>query len=199
MADQQEAALDWAGYYRWLEGRPVRPLLQRVLTEYGEVSPGATAVDLGCGDGTETRALLDAGCSVTAVDSAEASLELLARLPEAGRSLTLVHAPMQDADLPPADLVYAGFSLPFCPPDAFDGLWSRIRGALRPGGLLACDLFGVRDAWADEAALTFVDRDRVLALVDGLDLRSLHEIEEEGTTFRGPKHWHFFQVVARAG
>ena len=33
--------------------------------------------------------------------------------------------------------------------------------------------------------------------VTGLDLRSLHEIEEEARTYRGPTHWHDFQVVAR--
>jgi trans-aconitate methyltransferase len=197
MANDETPGFDWAGYYRWIEGRAVRPLLQRALTEYGEVSPGATAVDIGCGDGTETRALLEAGFSVTAMDSAEASLDLLARLPETGSTLTLVHAPMQDAELPAADLVFAALSLPFCPRPAFDALWSRVRGALRPGGLLACDLFGDRHDWASEGQGTFMTRAEVLDRVAGLDLRSLHEIEEEARTYRGPTHWHDFQVVAR--
>jgi trans-aconitate methyltransferase len=197
MAEQEEQAVDWAGYYRWIEGRPVRPLLQRALTEYGEVPPGATAVDIGSGDGTETRALLDAGFSVTAIDSAEASLDRLARMPEAGSTLTLVHAPMQDAELPACDLVFAALSLPFCPREEFDGLWSRVRTALRPGALLACDLFGDRHAWVSELEGTFLTRPQVLDRVAGLDLRSLHEIEEEARTYRGPTHWHAFQVIAR--
>jgi trans-aconitate methyltransferase len=198
MSGQDDDGLDWSAYYRWLDGRPVRALCERGLREYGEVPAGATAVDLGCGDGTETRALLAAGFAVTAVDSAGGSMDMLRRLPGAGTTLTLVPAAMQDVDLPPADLVHASLSLPFCPPEQFDGLWARICAALRPGGLVVCDLFGDRHAWAGEDGMTFVTRARVLDLVSGLDLRSLHEIEEETQSFRGPTHWHAFQVVARA-
>jgi trans-aconitate methyltransferase len=188
---------DWDGFYDWIAGREPRPLLTRALEYYGEVSPGAVAVDVGCGDGVETQGLLAAGFAVTAIDATAGSIELLRRLPEAGGRLTPVHATMQEAEIPPADLVYAGYALPFCPPDAFDGLWGRLRAALRPGGLLACDLFADRDEWVGTSDMTFVTRDRVQDLVAGLDVRSLHEIEEEGQTFSGPKHWHTFQVVAR--
>lgn len=188
---------DWDGYYAWVAGREPRPLLTRALEYYGEVPPHPVAVDIGCGDGVETRALLAAGFAVTAIDATEGAIDQLRALPEAGDRLTPVLAPMQDADIPSADLIYAGYALPFCPPDSFDALWSRIRSALRPGGLLACDLFADRDQWAETPDMTFVTRDRVQDLVAGLDLRSLHEIEEEGLTFSGPKHWHTFQVVAR--
>jgi SAM-dependent methyltransferase len=188
---------DWEGYYAWNSGREPRPLLTRALEHYGEVAPQAVAVDVGCGDGIETRALLAAGFAVTAIDATEGAIDLLGRLPEAGSRLTPVLAAMQDADIPSCDLVYAGYALPFCPPDAFDEFWSRLRAALRPGGLLACDLFGDRDQWLGTPDMTFVTRDRVQDLVAGLDVRSVHEIEEEGMSFSGPKHWHTFQVVAR--
>jgi trans-aconitate methyltransferase len=189
---------EWAGYYRWIEGREPRPLLRRALSEYGAVSPGAVAVDLGCGDGVETRALLAAGFRVTAVDSADASMDRLGRLPEAGSTLTLRHLAMEETELPPADLVYAGYALPFCPPEAFAGLWRRILAALRPGGVLACDLFGQRDTWAGESGMTFLTRARVAALLEEMDLVHLEEVEEDGNSFSGPKHWHTYQVVARA-
>ncbi len=192
-----EPVSDWEGYIRWSAGREVRPLLMRVVNHYGEVAPGATAVDVGCGDGTETQALLDAGFAVTAVDAADGSIERLRRLPEHGTTLSTVHSPMQDAELPDADLVYAGYSLPFCPPEHFPAFWQRLVSTVRPGGLLACDLFGDRDSWSGAPEMTFVTRDRVSELVAGLDLRSLHEIEEEGRAYSGPKHWHTFQVVAR--
>jgi trans-aconitate methyltransferase len=192
-----EPVRDWEGYIRWSSGRTVRPLLTRVLNEYGEVSRGATAVDLGCGDGTETRALLDAGFAVTAVDAAAGSIQRLRGMPEHGTSLATVHSPMQDAPLPEADLVYAGYSLPFCPPERFPAFWQRLVSAVRPGGLLACDLFGDRDTWSGASDMTFVTRDQVAGLVERLELRSLHEIEEEGRAYSGPKHWHTFQVVAR--
>ena len=188
---------DWSGYYRWVEGRAPRPLLTRALAEYGDVAAGAVAVDLGCGDGTESRALLEAGFAVTAVDADDAAMGLLADAASAGAPLTLLRAPMQDVELPAADLVYAGLSLPFCPPGAFDRLWARIRRALRPGGLLACDLFGDRDTWAGDEQMTSVAAERVTALLDGLEVLRLEESEEDGSSFSGPKHWHTFQVLAR--
>ncbi len=190
--------LDWAGYYAYLGDRPPRPLLVRALEEYGEVAAGAAAVDVGCGSGIETRALLDAGFSVTAIDSSPDSMRRLAQLPEHGGRLTAVPSPMEEAEIPSADLVYAGFALPFCPPHRFDDMWRSIRAAVEPGGLVAVDLFGVRDAWAAEPDLTFVTRERLADLLVGLDVRSLHEIEEEGQAYAGPKHWHRFEVVARA-
>src|SRR5690242_17049204 len=150
----------WAGYYRWNAGRAVRPLLARALTTYGAVSPGARAVDLGCGAGVETRALLDAGFAVTAVDASAESLAIVDTYPEAGDRLTTVHARMQDLDLPRTDLLYSGFALPFCAPDAFPALWQGLLASLEPGGVLACDLFGDRDEWAgDSPTMTFLPLD----------------------------------------
>jgi trans-aconitate methyltransferase len=187
----------WAGYYRWNSDRPVRELLGRALAAYGAVDAGAGAIDLGCGSGQETRALLDAGFAVTAVDVTPTAIEIVSAYPEAGTTLTPVLSAMQDAALPGADLVYAGYALPFCPPQEFDRLWSSLRAALRPGGVLAVDLFGTRDDWAGERGMTFVDRDRVNALTAGLDVVSVDEVDADGRAYAGPKHWHRFEVVAR--
>jgi SAM-dependent methyltransferase len=188
---------DWAAYYRWGQGREVRELLTRALTAHGPVMPGAVAVDLGCGAGVETRALLAAGFAVTAVDASPAAIELLDALPERGRRLTPVLAPMQDAALPSADLVYAGYSMPFCPPGVFGALWAAVREAVRPGGLLAVDLFGDRDDWAGDDKMTFVDRDRLDELVAGWDVVWCDEVDAAGKAYSGPKHWHRFEVIAR--
>jgi trans-aconitate methyltransferase len=188
----------WAGYYRWNAGRAVRPLLARALTTYGEVSAGATALDLGCGAGVETRALLDAGFEVTAVDASVESLAIVDTYPEAGTRLTTVQAPMQDLALPTADLLYSGFALPFCPPDAFPALWEGLLASLRPGGLLACDLFGDRDEWAaDSPTMTFLTAARVRELLGPLDVLALDEVDEDGQAYAGPKHWHRYEVLAR--
>jgi SAM-dependent methyltransferase len=187
----------WAGYYRWNAERPVRELCVRALGAYGAVGPGAVAVDLGCGSGQETRALLDAGFTVTAVDVTPAAIAIVSAYPEAGRSLTPVLSAMQDAVLPAADLVYAGYAMPFCPPELFDDVWASVTGSLLPGGLLAVDLFGDRDVWAGEEGMTFVDRPRVAELCRGLDVIALTEVDEEGRAYVGPKHWHRFELLAR--
>src|SRR5919202_1577408 len=67
----QASTTRWPAYYKWGEGRPPRPLLLDVLARWeAEAADGAPrqAIDLGCGDGTETLALLQDGWHVLAVD-----------------------------------------------------------------------------------------------------------------------------------
>jgi SAM-dependent methyltransferase len=160
---------------------------------------GRLAVDLGCGEGTDTLALLERGWSVLAIDVEPAGLaSLQARVPAAcaGR-IRVVCASFADADLPPAHLIHAGFSLPFCAPRQFPAVWAQIRRALVPGAIFAGQLFGVRDSWAGDPGMTFQTRAEVTSLLDGLEILDVDETESDGEAYSGPKHWHTFDVLAR--
>ncbi|HET9519775.1 MAG TPA: class I SAM-dependent methyltransferase [Candidatus Limnocylindrales bacterium] len=161
--------------------------------------PPGRAIDVGFGDGTETAALLAGGWSVLAIDPEPAAAEhLLGRLDPAARArLQVVTAPLESASLPAADLVYAGFSLPFVPPGSFDRAWSAIRASLRSRGILAADFFGPNDSWATDSTMTNHDRAGIERLTEGLDVVDLAEAEQDGAAFSGPKHWHVFSLVAR--
>ena len=196
MAD--DGGADWAGYYAWSAGREPRPLLLAACQELG-AGQDRLAIDLGCGEGTDTLALLARGWSVLAVDAEPAGLALLrARIPPpAAGGIRVLHASFAEADLPCAHLIHAGFSLPFCPPQEFPALWARIRRALAPGGVFAGQLFGTRDTWADDPDMTFCTRHQVEVLLHGLDILRLEETERDGHAFSGPKHWHIFDILAR--
>ena len=142
---------EWDAYYDALAGRPVRELFSRALRVMARTTPGR-ALDLGCGDGTETRALLTAGWHVVAIDrELDAESRILAGVPDELRGrLEVVIADLPTVPLPPADLVYAGLSLFFVDPPRFPLLWVAVRAALRPGGVLAVNLMGVNDSWAGE-------------------------------------------------
>jgi hypothetical protein len=144
--------------------------------------------------------LLAGGWTVFAIDPEPAAAEhLLGRLDPASRArLQVLTAPLEAARLPAADLVYAGFSLPFVPPGRFDDAWSAIRASLRPRGVLAVDLFGPNDSWATDPTMTSHDRAGIELLIEGLEVVDLAEAEQDGAAFSGPKHWHVFSLVARA-
>src|SRR5271156_5924277 len=94
---------DWEGYHQATAGREPRPLLRAACDILG---PGEawTAIDLGCGSGDDTLALLADGWSGVAIDSPPPGLDLLrGRVPadSAGR-LSIVRATFADAALPPA-------------------------------------------------------------------------------------------------
>jgi SAM-dependent methyltransferase len=161
-------------------------------------APGR-AIDLGCGDGVESLELLRRGWTVLAIDAEAAGIERLvsAVAPEASGSLTTRVARFEDlAGLPPAELVYAGYSLAFCASRSFPGVWRAIREAVVPGGRFAGQFFGDRDSWANPEA-TFVSRRQAEDLLEGLDVERFEEEERDGTSFVGPKHWHLFHVIAR--
>jgi tellurite methyltransferase len=190
----------WAAYYRGTASRPPRELLLRGLEHVeweGRTRRRRRAVEIGFGAGNDALELLRRGWQVLATDrEPEAAKFLARRVPARYRaSLTVLIAPMEELAPPPADLVYASYSLPFCAPEAFGDLWARIRRSLVPGGHFVGQLFGDRDEWAGKGAMTFHTLREVRALTRGYRVELLRETEEDGRSFAGPKHWHFFDLV----
>jgi SAM-dependent methyltransferase len=104
---------------------------------------GARVLELGCGQGTPTTALLAERFRVTGVDISEAQLALARQAVPGAR---FIHADMASLSLPPAsfDGVAAFFSLIHVPRVEHAALLTRIAGWLRPGGLLVAAM-GARD------------------------------------------------------
>ena len=192
---------NWGDYYRVTSGRPPRELLRQTLLRFprSDGSP-RLAIDLGCGAGIETMALLEQGWHVLAIDQQqEATAGLVARAGSnfEGR-LTTQTASFENVQLPPADLIWAALSLPFCPPEHFPRLWKKITESLRPGGRFAGDFFGVRHVWAGDKSMTFHTAEQVRALC--APLRIEYFIAGEGermTALHGMQPWHAYSVVAK--
>ena len=196
----RQASQRWTGYYRWTAARPPRELLLRALDHIDweqRTKAKRRAIDLGFGAGTDTLELLRRGWQVLAIDREASAARFLERRlsPRYRHYLTTLVAPLEGLELPPSDLIYASYSLPFCSVAAFPGLWKSIRSALVPGGHFAGQLFGDRDEWSGQRAMTFHSLSRVRRLVRGFKVELLRETEEEGQSFEGPKHWHFFDLI----
>jgi tellurite methyltransferase len=196
---------EWSRYYEAAGDTPRDTLLLALALFDSEATANGLArfgVDLGCGSGRDTAELLRRGWRVLAID---AEVEAIGRLRAradlgtgADTQLVTRVAPFEVATWPQADLVNASFSLPFCPPDRFRGVWERIVASLGPGGRFSGQLFGDRDGWAQEADMSFQTRHEAQALLRQFELERFDEIEEDGKTAIGkPKHWHVFHVVAR--
>jgi SAM-dependent methyltransferase len=179
-------------------GAPEHPGLRKAMG-FWTGAPGL-ALDLGCGAGRDSFALLRAGWSVIAMDRDPRALEILREQVTSKESAALrtICCSFEDSGpLPPADLINASFSLPFCRPDAFEDLWMRIAYSLRKDGLFCGHFFGPRDAWADRG-LTIHSREQVVRQMEGWALLELNEYEYDGKTAVGHgKHWHLFEVIAR--
>lgn len=190
--------LSWPDYNAAQRGRGPRPLCTKLLAQAGH-GRGRLAVDLGAGAGIETKALLDAGWRVVAIDSDHETPRRLTELTGDRTDLQVRVAGFEEAVLPAADLIHAGYSLPFVARPHFAAVWQGIRSALRPDGWVAVDLFGERDSWAGRDDMTFVSRDDLDDLLLGLRVVDLEEEDVDGASFIGPKHWHIYHVIARRG
>jgi tellurite methyltransferase len=185
---------DFGRYYAATAERPPRRTLLAALARFA--APGF-AVDLGCGSGRDTVALLQGGWSVLAIDAEPDALALLASRVPAEAPLATLCARIEDAAWPPADLVNASFILPLVPPDRFPALWQRVVASLRPGGRFAGQFYGERDGWAGEPGVTHHGRGEALALFAGFAIELFDEEESDAVTPGGKaKHWHVFHAVA---
>lgn len=194
---------NWLAYYEQTRDRPPHDTLKRAMTAFATESHGLLrAIDLGAGVGRDSLPLLEAGWEVLATDKTEAALielrERAATLGVEGR-LTTRLAPFETlAALGEAELVNASFSLPFCPPDAFERLWTIICAAIVPGGRFSGHLIGPRDDWSKQSGVTILSKQQVEALFDGFTIELLREEEDEGKMAQGKsKRWHIFHLVAR--
>jgi hypothetical protein len=206
MADDRDPAsaappdASWADYYQHTLGRELRPPFVRGLRVPREagVRP-AQAVEVGFGDGEETLALLAAGWRVLAIDASPQAAEVLRPRAPVGLAdrLEIRSTPVEDTELPPFDLLYAGYTLPFFAQEAFDRFWAHALDRANPGGYFVVNLFGTHDTWVGRPGMRFHERAQVERLVDGLDIVVLDEAEEDGMSFLGPKHWHVFDMIVR--
>jgi tellurite methyltransferase len=199
--------VDWPAYFDAMTGKPPRETLVFALDAFDREAQGQPkppgpplAIDLGCGQGRDTYEILRRGWRVLAVDAhPEAIKRIVDGAPEADRPrLTTRVTKMEDIDWPPADLVNASFTLPFCLPADFPGVWAKIAASLRPGGRFCGQLFGDRDEWAKYPDRTHQSRAEALALLEGFDVERFEEEERAGKDGLGkPKYWHVFHLVAR--
>lgn len=191
----------WEDYYQKLKGRAPRQLLLDVLayfpTHVGDEQ--RFAIDLGCGDGTESAVLVERGWNVLAIDGEPVAIQhLLSNVPKEKQTRIQTQvAKFEDVSLSSADLIHASFSLPFCPPEHFPAFWAKIVDAIKPGGRFAGQFFGVRDSWANEPDMTIHTEQQIRAMLDRFEMESFQEQDEDGTSTSGPKHWHIFTVIAR--
>src|SRR6266516_5578178 len=166
----------WGRYYEAAKGGGPRETLRLALDLFESEGGGGErlAVDLGCGEGRDTLELLRRGWRVLALDAEREAIERLRARPEldsdAAARLETRRVSFEEADWGRADLVNSSFALPFCPPDHFPALWEQIASSRRLCGRFSGQLFGERDGWAQEPALSFQCRAEVEGMLQAFQL-----------------------------
>lgn len=103
----------------------------------------------------------------------------------------------EEFELPPCDLIWAGYSLPFCPAAHWPRVWNSLVEALRPEGRFAGDLFGDQHAWATASDIHVLTEDALRRQLEGLMIEAF-DIENGVRPSGGIlTRWHAFGVAVR--
>ena len=175
--------IDWTQHYQMTVGNPPPDLLLEGLSQYARSgqSPGQ-AIDIGSGAGVATRAFLDRGWQVLAIDSdPNAAVYTEGYTPAEQRDrLQMLITPLQDAELVPADFIFAMSTLPYVPAEDFSAIWVKIENAIQPGGVFVGNFFlpGHRLANDPNANVHTMTIDEVAALFEGYEILGVRQDAE---------------------
>lgn len=112
------------------------PELIETAIKRGALRAGDPVVEVGCGPGLLTAALLAAGLRVEAVDPGENMIRLARRRVGEGAAVRFHHGRFEDVALPESAFaaVFSATAFHWVEPEIG---WARAAGLLRPGGVLA--------------------------------------------------------------
>ena len=105
--------------------------------------PPENAVDIGCGNGRDTIALLEDGWNVLGIDkeNVETIIREQLTLDESER-FTFINCLFANMKLPKSTLIIANFSLPFAKIEYFYLVWNKIKNAILKDGYFVGNFLG---------------------------------------------------------
>ena len=183
---------DWTNYQNETYGDDVCKLLIEFLDNYKIDN----AIDLGCGSGNETVYMIKNGIKVLAIDRQLNQDFILNRLSDSEKQLiSFKKSSFEDVELPKTKLLTAFFSIPFCNPNNFDELWTKIYNSIEDNGYFVGQLFGDRDAWNVVESINTFSIDKVKEYLKNYNIIKLEEIEYVRESDN--KKWHFYDIMAQ--
>ena len=183
---------DWTNYQNKTYGGDVCKLLIEFLDNYKIDN----AIDLGCGSGNETVYMIKNGIKVLAIDRQLNQDFILNRLSDNEKKMiSFKESSFEDVELPKTKLITAFFSIPFCNPNNFDELWTKIYNSIEDNGYFVGQLFGDRDAWNVVESINTFSIDKVKEYLKNYNIIKLEEIEYVRESDN--KKWHFYDIIAQ--
>ncbi|MGY5763715.1 class I SAM-dependent methyltransferase [Brachybacterium sp. DNPG3] len=190
--------VDWAALNTSAAGRPARRLVARAIAAAGGDRSAGTVIELGAGSGADSLQFARRGWTVHAYDADDT---LAARLVENERMTGAVHFHHTDItaveEFPAASIVYSTYTLGLLGPEGLAATWPKLVSALPRGGIMAVDVFGTNDTWAERPDVAALDSAQIDAMFRGFQVIDRSVRDEDGRFLADKKHWHVITTLAR--
>lgn len=190
--------VDWATLNVHAAGRPARRLVSKAIAAAGGDRAAGVVLDLGAGAGADSLQFARRGWTVHAYDADDT---IAARLVENDRmsgSVQFHHTDITDVDaFPRAQIVYSTYTLGLLGPDGLATTWPKLVQALPRGGVMAVDVFGTNDSWAERPDISTLSMQEIDAMFRGFQIIDRSVRDEDGRFLADKKHWHVITTLAR--
>lgn len=190
--------VDWATLNVHAAGRPARRLVSKAIAAAGGDRAAGTVLDIGAGAGADSLQFARRGWTVHAYDADDT---IASRLVENERMTGAVHFHHTDVNevdaFPSAQIVYSTYTLGLLGPDGLAQVWPKLVRSLPRGGVMAVDLFGLNDSWADRPDIATLSLEQIDAMFRGFQVMDRAVRDEDGRFLADRKHWHVITTLAR--
>lgn len=188
---------DWNNFHNITENKPPRKNIVHFISKYNITG---TAIDLGCGSGSDTIFLIKNNWKVLAIDSSNVEERIRSKLSDNEQEMLSFEVQrFEELKLSKCDLLISNNSLPFCDKKYFYQMWEEICLNIKNNGYFVGNFFGINDEWnTKNDKRTFLSKEEVIKLFSSFEILEIQEIEKDRSTAEGKmKHWHTFEVIAK--
>ncbi|MGO1977448.1 MAG: class I SAM-dependent methyltransferase [Brachybacterium tyrofermentans] len=190
--------VDWAALNVHAAGRPARRLVAKAIAAAGGDRQPGTVLDLGTGAGADSLQFARRGWTVHAYDTDDTIAGRLVENERMSGSVDFHHVDIADVEeFPTAQIVYSTYTLGLLGHDALARTWTKLVAALPRGGVMAVDLFGTNDTWADRPDIATLPLHEIDAMFRGFQIIDRTVRDEDGRFLADKKHWHVITTLAR--
>lgn len=191
--------IDWHAYNASAAARPARRVVTQAVHAAGGDGPGKVAIDIGAGGGADALEFARRGLTVHAYDTDDTLTQRLVENERMTGRINFHHMDARDVEqFPAADIVYSAYALPMLGPDGLREIWPKLTGALKIGGVIAVDLFGESDSWAEREDIATLSAQEIGEMFRGFRVLDREVRNEDGRSYSSAKkHWHVISTLAR--
>ncbi|RHW74639.1 methyltransferase domain-containing protein [Colwellia sp. RSH04] len=197
------STIEISNYYDSTENSATR---EDLIFALDEVKGSKTAIDCGCGAGSDIAYLRSKDFTVYAFDIEKESISRCSERFKDDDNVLLSTDSFSTFNYPDASLVVADASLFFCFEKDFESVWEKITNSLIKDGIFCGSFLGPKDTmagpdydkeafWSDTLVM---NEAKIREKLKSYEILKWSEHDLSGETSDGkPHHWHIFSLVAR--